>query len=202
MPCDATARPRPCPLVLILMVLAGVLLHAAPASAQIWVVQEPDGSQRFTSSPEPGARLFMRTRHGARSAAVGLAGTPYADTVAAAAAANGVDPELVHAVIAAESNFDPHAVSPKGAQGLMQLMPATAAELGVGNVWDPGENIRGGTAHLAKLLTKFDDLSLAIAAYNAGEGAVQRYGGIPPFRETEEYVRRVLGRYQRLRSGQ
>ncbi len=108
----------------------------------------------------------------------------------------GVEPELVRAVIAVESNFDPRAVSAKGAQGLMQLMPATAAELGVRNVWDPGDNIRGGTAYLARLLAKYDDLSLALAAYNAGEGAIQRHGGIPPFRETREYVERVLNTYR------
>jgi len=180
------------------------LLYAAPASAQIWVVQEPDGSQRFTSSPEPGARVFMHTRHGIRPASAGASGvlSRYADHVAAAAADNGVDPDLVQAVIATESNFDPRAISAKGAQGLMQLMPATAAELGVADVWDPGENIRGGTAYLARLLAKFDDLPLALAAYNAGEGTVTRYGGVPPYQETQEYVRKVMGRYQRLREGQ
>lgn len=198
--CLLEARNRRLPIA-ILTVLLGVLLYAPAAHAQIWVVDEPGGGQRFTTSPEPGARLFMRTRHGAPAAAARWTGVPYADTVAAAAAQNGIDPELIHAVIAAESNFDPRAISPKGAQGLMQLMPATAEELGVTDVWDPADNIRGGTAYLAKLMSKFDDLPLALAAYNAGEGAVQRYGGIPPFRETQEYVRRVMGQYQSLRSG-
>ena len=192
-----------CRVLVLLLLGLTALLYAQPAAAQIWVVEGPDGSQRFTTSPEPGARVFMRTRHGARPATASNRGgaSRYADHVAAAAADNGVDPELVQAVIATESNFNPRAISAKGAQGLMQLMPATAAELGVADVWDPGENIRGGTAHLARLLQKFDDVPLALAAYNAGEGAVTRYGGVPPYQETQDYVRKVMGRYERLREG-
>ncbi len=124
----------------------------------------------------------------------------YDAEVQAAAAEYGVDPALVRAVIHAESAFNKNALSRKGAQGLMQLMPDTADMYGVMDAFDPSQNIQAGTAHLAMLLKKYGgDVSLASAAYNAGEGAVARYGGIPPFAETRVYVERVatlLRRYQ------
>jgi soluble lytic murein transglycosylase-like protein len=108
-----------------------------------------------------------------------------------------VDPQLVHAIIQVESDYDPLAVSRKGAMGLMQLIPQTAQRFGVGNPFDPQENIEGGVSYLRHLLDLYGgDLSLSLAAYNAGEGAVQRYGGIPFFSETQDYVRRVTGIYQ------
>ena len=104
-----------------------------------------------------------------------------------------LDPALVLAVMAAESNFDPAAVSPKNAQGLMQLIPDTARRFGVRNIVDPAQNIRGGMAYLRWLLAYFEgDLALALAAYNAGEGAVERYLGVPPFAETRNYVLKIL----------
>jgi len=106
-----------------------------------------------------------------------------------------LDPNLVLAVIEAESGFNAGAVSPKNAQGLMQLIPATAERFGVANVWDPEQNVRGGMAYLKWLMGYFDgDLELVLAAYNSGEGAVQRYGGVPPFTETRGYVARILAR--------
>jgi len=175
------------------------LMVTSAAEAQIWVVTEPDGSERFTTEPEPGARVFVRTRFTASGRSSSSLSFPYGDSIRAAAADNGLEPELVSAVIAAESNFDPRAMSNKGAQGLMQLMPATANDLGVRDVWDPDQNIRGGTEHLARLMGKYDDVSLALAAYNAGEGTVDRHGGVPPFQETQQYVERVLGYYRNYR---
>ena len=117
-----------------------------------------------------------------------------------AAAKYGLDPNLVAAVIWAESSGDPNAVSKKGAQGLMQLMPATARELGVGNILDPGQNVEGGSHYLRQMLDEHDgDLSLALAAYNAGPDAVRKYGGVPPYRETRDYVGRVMRVYERAR---
>ncbi len=109
------------------------------------------------------------------------------------AAAYGVDARLVHAVVSAESGYRPAAVSPKGAMGLMQLMPATARQYAVADPFDPRANLEAGIQHLKKLLDRFE-LPLALAAYNAGEQAVERFGGIPPYRETRAYVAQVLSR--------
>lgn len=106
-----------------------------------------------------------------------------------------VDPLLVEAVISVESNYNPHAISPKGARGLMQLMPGTAAQLGVRNAFDMEENIRGGVKFLKQLQETYKDERLVLAAYNAGPGAVNRYQWIPPYRETQEYVWKVGSRY-------
>jgi len=102
-----------------------------------------------------------------------------------------IDPALVQSVIEVESNYDPYAVSNKGAQGLMQLMPATAKRFGVKNSFDPKENIEAGVQYLKFLQNKFQDERLAIAAYNAGEGAVMKYNGVPPYRETRSYLEKV-----------
>ncbi|MGL4186222.1 MAG: lytic transglycosylase domain-containing protein, partial [Thiotrichaceae bacterium] len=111
----------------------------------------------------------------------------------------GVDAAIVKAVIAVESCYNTAALSPKGAQGLMQLIPDTAARFGVTNAFDSSENIRGGTKYLSWLINRYNgDFSKAVAAYNAGEGAVDRYQGIPPYAETQQYVQRVLSLYNRL----
>jgi len=116
---------------------------------------------------------------------------PYGDLIHDAATRAGLDPRLVRAVIQVESAYQPTARSPKGAMGLMQLMPSTARRYAVRDPYDPTSNIDAGTRHLKMLLDRFD-LSLALAAYNAGEAAVERFRGIPPYRETQEYVRQVL----------
>ncbi|QDF99024.1 lytic transglycosylase [Azoarcus sp. DD4] len=111
-----------------------------------------------------------------------------------------VDPRLALAIVRTESNFDAAAVSPKNAQGLMQLIPETAERFGVRNALDPEQNVRGGLAYLRWLLKQYEgDVALASAAYNAGEGAVARFGGVPPYAETQEYVRRVLAFYRSSR---
>lgn len=126
------------------------------------------------------------------SAAEGAGGpSPYAELIDSAALREGVDPRLVHAVISVESAYQARARSPKGAMGLMQLMPATARQYAVRNPYDPAANIQAGVKHLKSLLERFE-LSLALAAYNAGEAAVERFRGIPPYPETRNYVRQVM----------
>ena len=123
------------------------------------------------------------------------AGVP--DLVEAAAKRYDVDPLLVHSVIQAESNYNPYAVSPKGAQGLMQLMPGTARRLGVRRPFEAADNIRGGTRYLRELMDMFNgQVNLVLASYNAGEGAVLKYGrNVPPYRETRDYVKKIGKRY-------
>jgi soluble lytic murein transglycosylase-like protein len=121
----------------------------------------------------------------------------FSQLIEQAAEKYGVDADLIEAVIQAESNFDADAVSSAGAQGLMQLMPATARSLGVTNAFDPAQNINGGVKLLSQLLNQYDgNVKLALAAYNAGPGAVAKYDGIPPYKETQKYVSKVLDFYQ------
>ena len=121
---------------------------------------------------------------------------PYADLISTVASAHDVDVRLIHAVIEQESNYQPRARSKKGARGLMQLMPATARQYGVRNSYDPKANLEAGVRHLKDLMNRLD-LPVALAAYNAGEGTVQRYGGLPPYPETQNYVRSILRRLGR-----
>ena len=124
-------------------------------------------------------------------------------TIAQSAAQHDLEPALIKAVMQAESGFNPLAVSRAGAQGLMQLMPSTAGSLGVQNPFDPAENVPAGSRYLRQLLDAYNgDISLALAAYNAGSGAVRRYGGIPPYPETQRYVTNVLGLLERYRAAE
>jgi soluble lytic murein transglycosylase-like protein len=121
--------------------------------------------------------------------------------IQAAAKATNLPVALIDAVIRTESGYRPNAVSRTGAIGLMQLMPDTARELGVQNAYDPYQNVMGGARYLRKMLDRFGTLRLAVAAYNAGPGSVEKHGGVPPFAETKQYVRTVLSRYERSRLG-
>ncbi len=129
--------------------------------------------------------------------------TPFHDIVRAAADRYGVDADLIHCVIAIESNFNPKAVSPKNARGLMQLMPQTAAQLGVRDVFDPRENVEAGTRYLKDMLSRYNnDLTLALAAYNAGPERVEQYGNrVPPYSETVKYVQRISRSYAKFKPG-
>lgn len=162
---------------------------AMPAEGEIIRRVDESGTVFYSNIPpaelEQGARFSL------------LAGpSRFHGLIQAAARDSGLDPRLITAVIQVESGFNPWAVSSKGAMGLMQLMPKTATRYGVRNPFDPRENIWGGTQHLRDLLEHFDgNLSLALAAYNAGPRAVRTAGGVPPFPETQRFVRRILARY-------
>jgi soluble lytic murein transglycosylase-like protein len=157
-----------------------------------WVQPGPVGG----SASLPGADRLQAASASAQTAGKTSRGvsSDFESLIQKASEQYGVDAGLIRSVIRAESNFNPKATSKAGAQGLMQLMPATAAGLGVENPYDPKQNVDGGVRLLRQLLKRYDgDVSLALAAYNAGPGAVDRYGGIPPYRETQTYVSRVLG---------
>lgn len=129
----------------------------------------------------------------------GARGRAFEAIIGLAAGRHGLDPALVKAVVSAESGFDPTATSPAGAMGLMQLMPSTARSLGVGDPYDPVQNVEGGTRYLAGMLRRYGDVAMALAGYNAGPGAVARYGGVPPYAETRRFVERVLATWGRMR---
>lgn len=179
------------------------VVTALPAEAQIYTWRDDSGTLVISNRPQPSGQSSLATYEvpGTRSlrsttAIAPAAARRYETLIRQHAAAHGVSPDLVRAVIQAESAFNPWAISPKGAMGLMQLMPATAQELGVDDPFDPAQNIRGGVAYLARLLERYDnDVALALAAYNAGPGAVDRYGqAVPPFRETQAYVSKITRR--------
>ncbi|HPA73161.1 MAG TPA: lytic transglycosylase domain-containing protein [Spirochaetota bacterium] len=155
-------------------------------------------SRRIDDAPAPGNGNAMR--YPAADALDSMSAAAFRDLARDYAARNRLSPSLVNAVIEAESSYNPRAVSPRGAMGLMQLMPEVAQSLGVENPFEPEENIRGGVTHLRRLMDKYrGDYRLALAAYNAGEGAVDRAGGVPDYPETREYVNRVIQSYLRNR---
>lgn len=182
-----------------LLISAVVLCTAAPASAQIYSWRDADGKLVLSDKPRPdkGQQTTYEVHGAATVRAVGAKvsrekSAPYDASINAHAERMGVEPDLVRAVIQVESAFNPTAVSVKGAMGLMQLMPATAQELGVSNPFDPDQNIRGGVTYLKQLLDRYDNkIELALAAYNAGIGNVEKYGTVPPFKETRNYVDKI-----------
>ncbi len=169
--------------------------YARPAEAQIYSWRDAKGQQVFSDrAPAATQRTFAVPGSALRSTRPVGEGyrNRYDSMIDQAAAEHSVRTDLVRAVIQVESGFNPRARSPKGAMGLMQLMPATAAEFGVRNPYDPAENIHAGSAYLRSLLDRYGDETLALAAYNAGPTAVDRYGSaVPPYPETREYVDRV-----------
>jgi soluble lytic murein transglycosylase-like protein len=175
-------------------------------AADIYTFHGEGGTRYYTNRPPSGCSKVSFPLAGgqgvspARFAATGPEMRDYESLIARASTIYSVDPDLVWAVIKVESNFNNHAVSPKGASGLMQLMPQTSRELGVANPFDPASNIRGGVMHLSRLIdTLKGDLSLSLAAYNAGLGRVIRKKEIPAIPETRNYVKRVLNYYSELK---
>ncbi|GAW66001.1 lytic transglycosylase [Geoanaerobacter pelophilus] len=182
-------------------VLALSCAPLAPARADIYRYEAPDGTLHFTDAPtDKRFKVFMRDIKKDKKLRTafklpGYARNPaeFEPIINSCSREFGVDSSLVKAVIHAESGYNPSAVSAKGAQGLMQLMPKTAQGLKVSDCFNPSDNIRGGVRYLRFLLDTFKgDESLALAAYNSGMGSVAKYGGIPPFKETQSYVAKVL----------
>lgn len=196
----------------------GSFLTLTPTYAgQMYVYQDKDGGTLLTNRRDqslksikvtyyPDSNIHSYNNWGANEAAVlpsySKGRNNYDHIIQRAAQTHRVSAGLIKAVMHTESGFNPNARSPVGAQGLMQLMPATARRFNVRNAYDPEQNILAGTKYLSLLLNRFNgNTSLALAAYNAGEGNVSKYGGIPPFRETRDYVQRVTSRYQNLYQG-
>lgn len=190
------------------LLLGAFAAHGQSAARDIHVYRQPDGVRLFTDRKLPNADYAYVKKYGRPTAVLSCQGlnatamdlrqNRYSEFVDKYARQYRVEPELVYAVMRVESCFDPNAVSRVGARGLMQLMPATATGLGVSDSFDPAQNIRGGTRYLSEQLSRFGgNRKLALAAYNAGPGAVQRHGGVPPFRETQAYVRKVQTAYER-----
>jgi soluble lytic murein transglycosylase-like protein len=191
-----------------LVIVAGLI--SGPARADIYAYTSPDGTIHFSNVPDdPHYKLVVRTPveptaspGSANAAARWLAhSADYDAAIQRAAFASEVHPALLRAVIVVESGFNPRAISRRGAIGLMQLLPGTARRYGAFNAFDPEQNIHAGARYLAALITRFggDNLELVLAAYNAGEAAVEKYGRqIPPYRETQLYVPNVLKMYRAL----
>jgi hypothetical protein len=191
----------------------GIHIEAVPTTASLPPTKKlvRPTSKSVTSinsaSPRPASPIYERAHAGVSMAASKsldgfTTGDPKIDSfIVESGARNGVDPVLIYSIMHQESSFKRGAISPKGARGLMQLMPGTAARFGVSNIFDPRQNIEGGTRYMRFLLNFFGgDVALALAGYNAGEGAVLKYGRrVPPYRETQEYVRRIGRRYALMR---
>jgi soluble lytic murein transglycosylase-like protein len=194
--------------------LTGLLLLAAAPSflqADVYKWVDDDGVVTFTNIAPPSDQHYQVLKFPCYASdpkcrslnwqKVPLNTSSYRSEIHGAAQFNAVDESLIRAIIHAESAYQPDALSPRGAQGLMQLMPETQRKLKISDPFDPAANIEGGTRYLADLLLEFNgDISLAAAAYNAGPTAVHKYGGIPPYDETREYVKRVKILYQRYQN--
>lgn len=179
--------------------LAALVLTAAGAAQagdQVYTYVDARGVTHFTNIPNDSRYVAVPMPRKAHRRPRAPQNRGYDGLIQSTAVEHSLSPALVKAVIAAESNFNQVAVSKKGAQGLMQLMPETAAELGVKNAFAADQNVDGGARYLREMLDRYDDLGSALAAYNAGPTAVDRYRGIPPYPETRDYVDRVLTYYR------
>ncbi len=200
--------------VSIVSACIGMACLAAIASADIYQYVDEKGVVNFTNVPtgsKPRAKVHRESKSPGIAAAVAKTARPasetdrkrsanlssvYSEFIDSACEKYGVDPSLVHAVVKVESDFNPFAVSRKGARGLMQLMPQTASDLNVGNSFSPRDNIEGGVKYLRSLLDKYEgNVRLALAAYNAGETSVKKWGTVPPFKETRDYVKKIMKLY-------
>jgi soluble lytic murein transglycosylase-like protein len=204
------------PLIILGLLPLGLPVIPSSLRADIYRFQDERGVVHFTNTPTDSKfRLFLKEPQTSRTGPPSKGNsktfsssisnlnnyTQLAPHIDEASQQYGIDPKLIRAVIHVESNFDPQAVSLKGAQGLMQLMPQTARDLQVSDVFSPKENIDGGTRYLRYLMDIYNqDMSLALAAYNAGPEKVNQYRGIPPYQETKTYVQKVTEIYKRLRS--
>jgi soluble lytic murein transglycosylase len=181
--------------------LLGLLILPSVGLGDVYMYRDQNGVVNFTNVPSHGGYRRILREGGNVRAAVSVSGD-YDEVIRSASDRHSIDADLVRAVIKAESDFNSNARSSKGAMGLMQLMPDTARLYNVLNAYDPVDNVEGGVRHLRMLLERFQgDLRLSLAAYNAGSGAVEKFGGIPPYVETREYVRRVLRFYDAFRGG-
>ena len=174
---------------------------AQPAQADVYMYKDKDGVLTFTNVPNhTGYKRILREAGAPRSVGGSVTNGGFDELIRSASDRYNVDPNLIRAIIKTESDFNINARSNKGAMGLMQLMPDTARLHNVSDAYDPNENVEGGVRHLRMLLERYQgNLELSLAAYNAGAGAVEKHGGIPPYNETREYVRKVLRFYDAFR---
>jgi soluble lytic murein transglycosylase-like protein len=187
-------------LVKLLVAVATIFLPLAPVFGDVFAFKDANGVMTFTNVPNhAGYRRVLKENAGQTYLGSAISNS-YEDLIRSIAGRHNLDTDLVRAVIRAESDFDSTARSNKGAMGLMQLMPDTARLHHVIDAFNPSDNVEGGVRHLKMLLERYQgNLELSLAAYNAGSGAVEKHGGIPPFAETREYVRRVLRFYDSYR---
>lgn len=197
----------------LLVLVAALVLPPAATAVDIYVYQRSDGSKLITDHPRSEAGYKLVKVYGSQADDAGLTpvaraprrsygarATQFDTLIDQVSSSVALDPALIKSVMHAESAFDPRALSRKGASGLMQLMPGTARRYGVTRIFDPRQNVTAGSRYLRDLLVQFNgDMRLALAGYNAGENAVLKYGGIPPYSETRKYVAKVLELYKSYR---